>query len=158
MKKTSFRLALLLLAALSSASLVIGCSGSSDPSGPKDAVIKFFGAMERNDQAALAHLLDLTELMKNVDTDYALNTDSPRTFVSPKDILDDLTNEGKTKTRWFSMQRIVNKAEIAGETAQVEVSFIDKEASRGYRTKFGLHLADGKWKIYSFKTTDEAKQ
>jgi hypothetical protein len=47
---------------------------------------------------------------------------------------------------------------LDGESAQVEVSFIDKEASRGYMTLFGLHLADGKWKIYSFKTTDQARQ
>jgi hypothetical protein len=157
MKKTSFRLALVLLAAVS-ALLMNGCSSSSKPSGPKDAVIKFFGAMESNDQAALAHLLDLTELMKNAESDYAINTASPRTFVSPKDILDDLTNDGKTKRLWFSMQRIVNTAEVTDGAAQVEVTFIDKEASRGYMTKFGLHLADGKWKIYSFKTTEQAGQ
>ena len=42
-----------------------------------------------------------------------------------------------------------------GETATVEVTFVDKEESQGYRTKFGLHLKNGEWRIYSFKTFTE---
>ena len=58
-----------LLATLISVSIVllsVSC-GSSGPAGPRDAVIELFGAMEKNDQAALAHLLDLTALMNNSD-------------------------------------------------------------------------------------------
>jgi len=111
-----------------------------------------FGAMEKNDRATLAHLLDLAELMGNINEDYALKNDKPRVFTSPEQILDDLTGDGVTKKRWFSLQRIVNKAEIDGETATVEVTFIDKDQSKGYRTKFGLHKVHDRWKIYSFKT------
>lgn len=135
--------------------MLVGCSGS-DPADPKDAVIRFFGAMEKDDQAALAHLLDLTELMKNIDEDYALQGDSVRVFTSPQQILEDLTGEGKTKQRWFSLQRIVSKAEVTGQTATVEVTFVDKESSRGFLTKFGLHMANDKWKIYSFRTMRES--
>ena len=63
-----------------------------------------------------------------------------------------LTGEGLTKTRWFSYQRIIGDTEVMGESATVEVTFVDKENSRGYLTKFGLHVVNGKWKIYSFKT------
>ncbi len=123
-------------------------------SDPRQVVIGMFGAMEKDDKAALAHILDLPELMKTINDDYALQTDKPRTFVNPQDVLDDLTENGLTKTRWFSYQRIVNDAKIFGETATVEVTFVDKENSKGYRTKFGVHLINGKWKIYSFKTED----
>lgn len=129
----------------------LGCSGS-DQSDPRQVVISFFGAMERNDQAALAHVLDLASLMRNTTEDYAVSTDSPRTFTDPRQILNDLTNDGLTKTRWFSMQRIINDAQITGETATVEVTFVDKKASMGYRTKFGLRKTNGKWRIFSFKT------
>jgi hypothetical protein len=133
-----------------------GC-GSDTPADPKAAVIKLFGAMEKDDQAALAHLLDLSALMKEMNEDYALQTDQPRVFTNPQQILEDLTGEGKTKQRWFALQRIVNEAEVEGESATVEVTFVDKENSKGYRTKFGLHMVNGKWKIYSFKTFDEGQ-
>ena len=90
--------------------------------------------------------------MRNYSEDYALQTDSPRVFTNPQDILEDLTGEGKTKRRWFSLQRIINRVAVEGETATVEVTFVDKQHSRGYRTTFGLHIVNGKWKIYSFKT------
>ncbi len=132
-------------------SVLAACS-SSNVSDPKSAVVTMFGAMEKNDKATLAHVLDLAELMRTYGEDYALQTDSPRVFTSPEQILDDLTGDGLTKRRWFSLQRIINDVEVLGETATVEVTFVDKEQSRGYLTKFGLHVVNGKWKIYSFKT------
>jgi len=133
------------------AGLVLGCSASG-PATPKDAVIAIFGAMEKDDKAALAHLLDLAELMKSDADDYAFgDDDSPRVFVNPQEILEDLTGDGLTKKRWFSYQRIVGRTEIEGESARVEVTFNDKENSKAYLTKFGLHVVNGKWKVYSFK-------
>jgi len=131
--------------------LLSGCSGTGQ-SDPRQVVISFFGAMERNDQAALAHLLDLASLMRNTSEDYAVSTDEPRVFTNPQEILNDLTNDGLTKTRWFSMQRIINNASVQEETATVEVTFVDKKASQGYRTNFGLRKSNGIWRIYSFKT------
>ena len=136
--------------------VISGCT-SSGPSDPRGTVIAMFGAMEKNDRAALAHLLDLGALMSNVNEDYALQTDSPRVITNPQQILDDLTDDGLTKRRWFAMQRIVNKAEVTGETATVQVTFVDKGSSTGYMTRFGLHVANGKWKIYSFKTFQESR-
>lgn len=130
---------------------VLGCGGAYSPTDPRETVIAFFGAMEKNDEAALAHLLDLAELMKNKEKDYALQSDEPRVFTSPLDILKDLTGNGLTKTRWFSMQRIVNRAEINGPNATVEVSFIDQQSSTQYLTKFGLHIVNDRWQIYTFK-------
>lgn len=131
--------------------LLWGCSGS-ESSDPKKLVISFFGAMEKNDQAALAHYLDLAELMKNIDEDYAFQSDSPRVFTSPQQVLDDLTNDGLTKKRWFSYQRIINQVDVVGDHATVEVTFNDKEKGIAYLTKFGVHKVNDKWKIYSFKT------
>ena len=142
---------LVLIAFLTGILFAWGCSGSPD-SDPKKLVISFFGAMEKNDQAALAHYLDLAELMKNIDEDYAVQTDSPRVFTNPKEILEDLTNDGLTKKLWFSYQRIINDVEVLGDHATVEVTFNDKVKGVAYLTKFGLHKVNDKWKIYSFKT------
>ncbi len=133
---------------------MIGCMGGTGNT-PKQAVIEMFGAMEKDDKAALAHLLDLEELMKITSDDYALQTDKPRMFTSPQQILEDLTENGKTKIRWFSYQRIINKEEITGESAKVEVTFVDNEKSQAYLVKFGVHIKNGKWKIYSFNTIQD---
>jgi hypothetical protein len=132
----------------------IGCD-SAQQTDPRQTVIALFGAMEKDDKAALTRILDLAELMQTINEDYALQTDSPRTFTNPQQILDDLTGDGKTKQTWFSLQRIVNKAEIHGDVATVEVTFVDKERSRGYMTRFGLHKKNDKWRIYSFSMMNE---
>ena len=150
MSKTRYKNSVL-IAFLTGVLFIWGCSVSSD-SDPKKLVISFFGAMEKNDQAALAHYLDLPELMKNIDEDYAVQTDSPRVFTNPKDILEDLTNDGLTKKLWFSYQRIINDVEIMDDHATVEVTFNDKVKGVAYLTKFGLRKVNDKWKIYSFKT------
>ena len=145
--------AVLLLSALGFVFVVFtGCS-SPDESTPKKTVIALFGAMEKNDQAALIHILDLPELMQSMNEDYAIQTDNPRVFTSPEQILADLTDNGITKRTWFSLQRIINKTELTSETtATVAITFVDKEKSQGYMTRFGLHKVNGKWKIYSFMT------
>jgi len=150
MKRTRF---LLLSTCMILAVLAAGCS-SSDTGTPKKTVIAMFGAMEKNDKAALAHLLDLAELMRNTEQDYALSGDSTRVFTSPEDMLNDLTGEGKTKTERFPYQRIIPESRIDGDVATVEVTFNDKELGKAYLTRFGLHKVNGKWKIYSFKTRE----
>jgi hypothetical protein len=50
----------------------------------------------------------------------------------------------------------VNQAEVIGDHATVEVTFVDKAASKGYMTKFGLEKENGKWRIYSFNTVRQA--
>jgi hypothetical protein len=141
------------LLAVGSAALSIRCT-SSTPNDPKAVVIAMFGAMEKNDKAALAHLLDLAELMRDTYQDYALQTDSPRVFTNPEQILEDLTGEGLTKRIWFAHQRIITKVDVMGDNAVVGVTFVNKDKSKAYLTNFGLHKVNGKWKIYSFKTVE----
>jgi hypothetical protein len=136
---------------------LLGCGGTMEQDDPRKVVIAMFGAMEKNDKPALAHLLDLVALMQAGPEDYSLGGGEPRRWTDPEQMLNDLTGDGLTKTRWFGYQRIVNDAEVTGETATVEVTFVDKEASRGYRTKFGVHVVDGKWKVYSFKMIQSEK-
>ena len=137
-------------------SQMIGCSLGGDDS-PREVVIKLFGAMERDDRAAIAHLLDLPQLMGITDHDYALQMDEPRVFYNPEDVLNDLTGDGLTKERWFARQRVIGSMEVIGDTAFVEVTFRKKKedttsANIRYYTKFGLHKVNDRWRIYSFKT------
>ncbi len=128
--------------------LVTACE-SKYSSDPKDTVIRLFGAMERNDGPAILPLIDVAQIMERGTSDYALQTDEPRVFHDPKDLLEDLTGEGLTKQRWFSMQRVIGNVEILGDSATVEVSFINKTTNVQYFTKFGLFQKDGYWKIFT---------
>lgn len=131
--------------------ITTGCEDKG-PDNPHDVVIQLFGAMERNERAALPYLLDLRELMEPKDEDYALQRRIPRKFFSPEEILNDLTDSGLTKTRWFSMQRVIGDTQVIGDSAWVEVSFVDKDKGIQYYNKFGLHRKKDRWKIYSFRT------
>ena len=146
--------AALLLSSLTLIFALGACSGP-DTSDPREVVIAFFGAMEKDDKAALARLLDIARLMENSEQDYALQKEDNRVFTNPEELLDDLTGDGETKQTWFKYQRIVNQAKISGQTATVEVTFVDKEASQGYRLMFGLERTEGRWRIYSFQTHQE---
>ncbi len=152
--KVSVIIIILLLAMM----MLSSCGSDSSQADPKKTVISMFGAMEKDDRAKLAHLLDLPELMNNIQDDYALQTNEPRVFYSPEEILDDLTGEGETKKRWFSLQRIINHVNVTGDDASVEVTFVDKERSIGYLTRFGLHKKNDRWLIYSFKTRPSQNQ
>lgn len=133
-------------------SIALSACGGTDMSDPKEVVIAMFGAMEKDDKATLTHMLDIPELMRYTQEDYAIQQEEGRVFTNPEQVLDDLTGDGETKRVWFAHQRIVSQVQIMGETATVEVTFVDKDASQGYRTAFGLHLKHGEWRIYSFKT------
>ena len=148
--RTGFSVALVLSIVLS-----LAACGGTDMGDPRQVVIALFGAMEKNDEASLTHLLDIAELMRQSQEDYAVQRDDARVFTNPEQVLKDLTGDGETKRIWFAHQRIVANAQITGETATVEVTFVDKEASQGYRTSFGLHKKHGEWRIYSFKTFTE---
>jgi len=144
-----------LIAVVTVGAMLLAACDSSDLSDPRQTVISLFGAMEKDDEAALTHLLDLPKLMRQSQEDYAVQRDDARVFTNPEQVLKDLTGDGETKRIWFAHQRIIANAAVIGETATVEVTFVDKEASQGYRTKFGLHLKNGEWRIYSFRTFTE---
>lgn len=131
--------------------ILVSCSGAPGDKNPKDVVISLFGAMERDERATIAHLLDMPALMSDRNDDYALQRDEARVFHNPEELLNDLTGEGTTKRAWFSLQRVIGDTEIAGDTALVEVSFMNKRTGTLYYTQFGLHRAQDRWKIFSFK-------
>ncbi|MFQ5606734.1 MAG: hypothetical protein ACE5GA_02215, partial [Candidatus Zixiibacteriota bacterium] len=128
-----------------------GCGGVVSDS-PKQVVLQLFGAMERNDKGVIAHVLDLPALMAITDSDYALQLDTPRVMRSPTDIIEDLVGQGRTKSVWFSMKRVVNTEEVVGDTAYVEVTFLSEKTGIKYYNKFGLRRFGEQWRIFSFRT------
>ncbi len=130
---------------------LFSCAESASES-PRKVVIELFGAMERNERAELAGVLDIAALMAPRQYDYALNLEKPRVFTSPQEIFADLTDSGLTKQTWFKYQRVVGDEEISGDTAYVDVSFVDKETGKRTFNKFGVRKVGQLWRIFSFRT------
>jgi hypothetical protein len=140
-------------------SLTAGCGPKIDKDpDPRNIVIHMFEAMARNDRVALAHYLDLPSLLKPTGTDYALQMDSARSFVNPEAVLDDLTKGGLTHTRWSAMQKVVGEAAQSGDTAYIEVSFLDNSTGTQYYNHFGLRRVGDIWRIFSFSVRNIGKQ
>lgn len=130
--------------------IAAGCSaGPNTESDPQKAVVKMFRAIENNDRQKLAYYLDFPALLSKRDVDYALS-DTVRSFNNPEEILDDLLEGGFTNSRWTGLKKVINKSWQTGDSAVVEVSFMDTGKGKTYYTKFGLHRVNEAWKVYSF--------
>jgi len=140
-----------LLILLTVSGALLSCAESVSES-PRRVVIELFGAMERDERAGLANVLDIAALMEERQYDYALNLDQPRIFTTPLEIFADLTDSGLTKQTWFKYQRVVGDEEITGDTAYVDVSFVDKETGKQIFNRFGLRKVGQRWRIFSFRT------
>jgi hypothetical protein len=49
---------------------------------------------------------------------------------------------------------VIGKSEVIGDSATVEVTYIDKTNGIKDYTRMGLYFKDGKWKIYDLKLKD----
>jgi hypothetical protein len=127
--------------------ILTACSGSP----PDKSVYTFFDAMTQGDANELAAVLDSTVFSgtsgaPEIDTLFAgADFDTRRNR-----ILLELTG-GELKRLWLSKQVVVGRTRQAGDTASVEVSFVDSERKNHFLTRFGLVKKEKNWLIYSFK-------
>ena len=120
---------------------------------PDRCVYTFFDAMTQGDANRMAAVLDSSVFLGNSG---ALELDTlflGADFEARRNrILLELTG-GNVKRLWLSKQVIVGRSERRGDTAGVEVSFVDPETDKQYLTRFGLARKGKTWQIFSFKRT-----
>jgi hypothetical protein len=64
-----------------------------------------------------------------------------------------MVDDGELKKRWLTdNQIVVGKSEIDGDTALVEVSFIDRVTRVQYYNKMRLIFRNNRWVITDFRT------
>jgi hypothetical protein len=127
-------------------------SCASEPE-PRETVKRFLQSLREDTTSYdyLSQLLDLDELV----TENSIYTyDSTISFDANKQgLISSLQKGGTVRSRWIKNQIILGDVEILGDTATVEVSFIDKTAVpvKQFYNKMGVHLVDGRWKVFSFR-------
>lgn len=67
-------------------------------------------------------------------------------------LLSALTGEGRLRKRWLENQIVLGGAQEIGDTAWVEVSFIDRLTRVQYYNKMRLDFRRDRWVINSFRT------
>jgi len=128
--------------------ILVGCEKEAEP---RSQVLAFVKALRSADEIKLEDYLDLTELVRE-------NAANVYLYDSAKSISDNIADfsalfapDGKLRKLWTSKQIVIGEAEVRGDTAFVEVSFIDRDTRRQYYNKMGLKKTEQGWRIFAFK-------
>lgn len=145
--------AVLLLIALFAAGLV-SCSHSARPD-PKDTIKYMFEAMQQSDSVSLEQNIDLESAARGMERDLGpAVADSTGATPDPgKRLLSAMVGDGDLRKRWLTENQIVvGRTETMGDTALVEVSFIDKITRVQYYNKMRLVWRNERWIVTDFRT------
>ena len=131
-----------------------GCSGGNRPE-PKSSVLDLFTAMRESDSGAVRTLVDLNSAVVSVagELPKPAADDSLAVPDSAAWLLGQMTGEGRLRKRWLDDNQIViGRTESRGDTAFVEVSFLDRVTRMQYYNKMRLEFRGGGWVITKFRT------
>ena len=128
--------------------LFISCSSGNKP---KDTVMSFFGAMRSADTLGIERTLDLEQILAERKNEFVVTGRTAEAESLNKDKLIGELTVGNLNQMWLKNQIVVGKTEKQGDTATVEVSFIDTNTGTQYYNKMALYRKDKVWKIFAFK-------
>ncbi len=126
----------------------LSCSSGNKP---KDTIMSFFGAMRSADTLGIEKTLDLEQILAERRNEFLEAGRTAEAESLNKDKLIGELTVGDLNQRWLKNQIVVGKTEKQGDTATVEVSFIDTNTGTQYYNKMALYFKDGNWKIFAFK-------
>ncbi len=136
------------------AGMLSGC-GESRPD-PKSTVKDLFTAMRDADTTAVRSIVDLRSAATGIAED--LPAIQPADSLTVPDtaawLLGQMTSEnGRLRRRWLTDNQIVlGETEVSGDSALVEVSFLDRVTRVQYYNKMRLVYRDDRWVITHFRT------
>jgi hypothetical protein len=139
MKKLWFLLCLL--------AIFIACGSQKSP---RDVAIEFVGSVIEGDSLSIEKYLDL-DAMADRRMNEAPPADSTQTRQYFRDkILKTLIDDGQTRLFWKSMTPVVNQESIKGDTAEVELTFLDKSYGKTYYSTVYLYRSASGWRVFNF--------
>jgi hypothetical protein len=125
-----------------------GCASDTRPD-PRDTVKGLFTAMRSSDSLYLSQHIDMARAAATLGEELSLDsiaTDPARALMAA------LTGEGMLRERWLDNQIVLGRSNSNGDTAWVEVSFIDRLTRVQYYNKMRLDFRGDHWVISSFRT------
>ena len=125
-----------------------GCATKSRPD-PRETVKGLFTAMRASDTLYLSQNVDLAQAVATLGEELRIDSGAPD---PARALLAQLTGEGKIRERWLDNQIVLGRANSSGDTAWVEVSFIDRLTRVQYYNKMRLDFRGDRWVINSFRT------
>jgi hypothetical protein len=118
---------------------------------PRVVVMDFMEAVNKDDTTTIEKYLDLDRFTQEKLKDL-LPEQREEVFSRVKEELKSkLLGSGATRLKWQNKIIVVNKEEIEGGEAMVEVTFVDQKTGLTLYTKAKLYQKDKAWKIYYFK-------
>lgn len=129
---------------------IIGCA-SDNRSDPRDTIRDFFTAMRNSDSTYLSLHIDFGQAVGTLGEEFNIDSAAPAGDHS-HGLLSAMTGEGKLRTRWLENQIVLGGATVRGDSAWVEVSFIDRLTRVQYYNKMCLDFRTDHWVINSFRT------
>jgi len=121
---------------------------------PRETIKKLITAVDESDTSALIKYLDFKEILRESLEGFS-EKDKEEFFPQLRQqLLKDFSGEGFTRMSWKNSLLVVGKSEVEGDSATVEVTYINKLSGTKDYTKMGLHLKEGKWKIYNLKVEE----
>ncbi|OQX92754.1 MAG: hypothetical protein B6D58_01260 [candidate division Zixibacteria bacterium 4484_95] len=128
--------------------IIISCN--SQPS-PKDVTFEFIAAVLDGDTTTILQYLDLERMAERKMKDIVLKDSilNPADFKA--EILSELTGLGQTRNQWKNQRILVNKEIVRGDSAEVEMTFIDQFTGTIKYSMVYLHHKDNRWLVYFYK-------
>ena len=128
--------------------LILSCSSGNQP---KNTVMIFFGAMRSSDTLGIVNTVDLEKILAERKNELlSAGKTAQADSLNREKLIEELT-VGNLNQLWLKNQIVVGKTEKKGDTALVEISFIDPNTGTQYYNKMALYKKDKDWKIFAFK-------
>jgi hypothetical protein len=135
------------------ASVVTGCSHDARPN-PKETITLMFEAMRNSDSVSLALNIDLPVAAASIRNELPQVQDTSGGEIDwGAVVLSEMVGDGGLRKRWLDEHQIVlGRAEVTGDTALVEVSFLDRVTRVQYYNKMELVYRGDRWIVTRFRT------
>jgi hypothetical protein len=118
---------------------------------PRVVVMDFMEAVNKDDTTTIEKYLDLDKFTQEKLKDLPPEQRAEALPEVREQLRSKLLGSGATRLKWKNKMIVVNKEEIEGDQAMVEVTFVDQKTGLTLYTKTKLYKKDKAWRIYYFK-------
>ena len=135
---------------LSALAVLIALQCSKSPS-PRVVVMDFIEAVNTADTASLETYLDLERFTQEKMKELPDSVRDAALSKVKEQLLQNFLGSGVTRLRWQNKMIVVNREEVEGDEALVEVTFVDQKTGITEYTKARLYRKEDRWWIYYIK-------